>query len=131
QKPAAPAAASLANSGLQAPPHHAGPDAETRHAVQDEFMKSDRAIVVATIAFGMGIDKNNIRYVYHYNLPKTLENSAQEIGRAGRDGRPSVCELLACGVDVMTLENFTFGDTPTPQAIASFLDEVLGQGEAF
>ena len=77
----------------------------------------------------MGIDKSDIRYVYHYNLPKSLENYAQEIGRAGRDGQPSVCELLACPDDATVLENFTFGDTPTPQAVAGLLDHVLGNGQ--
>jgi ATP-dependent DNA helicase RecQ len=106
-------------------------ESENRHEVQDWFMGSSDAVVVATVAFGMGIDKSDIRAVYHYNLPKTLENYAQEIGRAGRDGKASVCELFACGDDVTVLENFTFGDTPTPQAVASLLEEVLGLGAAF
>jgi ATP-dependent DNA helicase RecQ len=75
-------------------------------------MRSEDAIVVATIALGMGIDKPDIRYVYHYNLPKSLENYSQEIGRAGRDGKQSICEILACGDDVTVLENFVYGDTP-------------------
>ena len=86
--------------------------------MQDWCHGSDRNVVVATIAFGMGIDKADIRAVYHYNLPKSLENYAQEIGRAGRDGEPSVCELLACPDDVPTLENFAYGDTPTREALA-------------
>ncbi len=131
QKTAEEVAAALADAGLPATAYHAGLDADTRHAVQDAFMSSPDAIVVATIAFGMGIDKSDIRGVYHYNLPKTLENYAQEIGRAGRDGRPSTCETLACGDDVTVLENFTFGDTPTPEAVASLLDELLGGGDAF
>ena len=86
--------------------------------MQEWWTNSDANVVVATIAFGMGIDKADVRYVYHFNLPKGLESYSQEVGRAGRDGEPSVCEVLACRDDVPTLENFVFGDTPTPEAIA-------------
>jgi ATP-dependent DNA helicase RecQ len=79
----------------------------------------------------MGIDKADVRYVYHYNLPKSLESYSQEIGRAGRDGLPSTVELLACPSDVPTLENFAFGDTPTRTGVRSVLAELLGAGDAF
>ena len=125
QKTAEQVAYRLAQAGLNARAYHAGMDATKRSAVQDWFIQSDHAIVVATIAFGMGIDKADIRYVYHYNLPKSLENYAQEIGRAGRDDKPAICETLACMDDLCTLENFVFGDTPTRQAVASLVDEVL------
>jgi ATP-dependent DNA helicase RecQ len=125
QKTAEDLARALTAAGYPALAYHAGLDAEVRHRVQDEFMQSGSTTVVATIAFGMGIDKADIRAVYHYNLPKGLESYAQEIGRAGRDGLPACCELFACAADMVTLENFAHGDTPTPEAIATFLAEVL------
>jgi ATP-dependent DNA helicase RecQ len=115
----------LASHGLPARPYHAGMKDEERAATQDWWAASERGIVVATIAFGMGIDKADVRFVYHYNLPKGLESYAQEIGRAGRDGAPSVCELLACPDDVPVLENFAYGDTPSREALAALLDELL------
>lgn len=121
----------LARRGFDARAYHAGMKDEDRAAVQDWFAGSDRAIVVATIAFGMGIDKANIRYVYHYNLPKSLENYSQEIGRAGRDGAAALCELLACSDDINTLENFVFGDTPSFASVSSLVREVLQLGDAF
>jgi ATP-dependent DNA helicase RecQ len=118
----------LASQGYFAQAYHAGMKAEERAEVQDAFMASDDMIVVATIAFGMGIDKANIRGVFHYNLPKSLESYMQEIGRAGRDGQPALCELLACSDDLVTLENFSYGDTPTKESIES-LCGVLLQGD--
>ena len=133
QRTAARVAALLSAAGLPARAYHAGMSADDRVAVQDWWTASDRNIVVATIAFGMGIDKADVRYVYHLNLPKGLESYSQEIGRAGRDGLPSTCELLACPDDVPTLENFAFGDTPTREALAALLDEVFAHpaGEQF
>jgi ATP-dependent DNA helicase RecQ len=129
QRTAEQVAERLAAAGFPARAYHAGMEDEERSAVQDWFFSSDRAVVVATIAFGMGIDKANIRYVYHYNLPKSLENYSQEIGRAGRDGEPSTCELFACLEDLNTLENFIYGDTPSLAAVRSLVAEVFGQGE--
>ena len=131
QRTAEDVAEMLEQHGLEARAYHAGMDAERRHDVQDWFMASGTAIVVATIAFGMGIDKADIRYVYHYNVPKSLENYAQETGRAGRDGKASVCEMLACPEDRIRLENFSYGDTPTPDAVRAFVDEVLSKGARF
>jgi len=121
----------LQKNGVNALAYHAGLPDEHRHAAQDSFMDGSVDVIVATIAFGMGIDKADIRAVYHYNLPKTLENYMQETGRAGRDGKTSVCELLACGDDCTVLENFTFGDTPTPQALRQLVDHLLRQGQEF
>lgn len=131
QKTAERVARMLAEAGHEAHAYHAGMKSEERAAVQDGWTTSDRGIVVATIAFGMGIDKADVRYVYHYNLPKSLESYSQEIGRAGRDGEPSVVELLACPDDIPTLENFAYGDTPTETSLRSLVLELLGLGPEF
>jgi ATP-dependent DNA helicase RecQ len=121
----------LGKAGVNAASYHAGLIDERRSEVQERFMRGEIDVMVATIAFGMGIDKADIRAVYHYNLPKTLENYQQEIGRAGRDGARSHCEMLACADDLTVLENFIFGDTPTPQALRQMLDHLLRQGTEF
>ena len=121
----------LAGAGLAARAYHAGLDAAERVDVQEWWASSNEAIVVATIAFGMGIDKPDVRYVYHFNLPKSLESLVQEQGRAGRDGLPSTVEMLACTDDVPVLENFAYGDTPTPAALGRLLDELRALGPAF
>jgi ATP-dependent DNA helicase RecQ len=125
----------LARAGLPARAYHAGLDTEERTAIQDWWMASPAGIVVATIAFGMGIDRASVRYVYHYNLPKSLESYSQEIGRAGRDGGPSTVEMLACPDDIPALENFAYGDTPTEAAlrglVAELLNETSGAGLEF
>ena len=84
-------------------------------------MHGDLNTVVATIAFGMGIDKGNIRKVVHYDLPKSIENYSQEIGRAGRDGHVSICTLIGNRGNVPVLENFVYGDTPEMSGIRSVL----------
>ena len=89
QRTAETVAEALSKRGFPARAYHAGMQNEERNTVQDWFMDSSDSIVVATIAFGMGIDKSNIRYVYHYNLPKSLENYSQEIGpRAATERNP-------------------------------------------
>jgi ATP-dependent DNA helicase RecQ len=121
----------LTQNGQDATAYHAGLKPEDRTTIQDHFMQSPHAVIVATIAFGMGVDKSDIRYVYHYNLPKGLESYSQEIGRAGRDGKPSVCEMLASARDSITLENFSYGDTPDEEAVDAFTRHILDMGEVF
>lgn len=128
QRDAETTAKNLGNNGFNARAYHAGMSAENRAAVQDGFMDSSIEIICATIAFGMGIDKANIRYIYHYHLPKGFESYMQEIGRAGRDGKPSVCELFACADDCTTLENFVYGDTPDAQSIVDIVNAIFDQG---
>jgi ATP-dependent DNA helicase RecQ len=131
QKTAQQVAAQLATAGFPARAYHAGMKSELRNETQEWFLASDDGIIVATIAFGMGIDKSNIRYIYHYNLAKSLENFAQEIGRAGRDGEPSICESLVCLDDLRTLENFVYGDTPSATAIHSLVNDIFSRGDTF
>lgn len=125
QKAAEMIAARLATAGMPARAYHAGMPAEERAAVQDWFQDAAHAVVVATIAFGMGVDKPDIRAVYHYNLPKSLENYSQEIGRAGRDGEPAVCEMLVAADDLSNLENFVYGDTPDRAAVVGLLADIF------
>ncbi len=131
QKRSESVAESLRNAQIDAQAYHAGMKNERRHEIQDWFMGSDSAVVVATIAFGMGIDKADIRKVYHYNLPKSLENYSQETGRAGRDDKPAQCTVFADSADMTTLRNFTYGDTPEPEAIRALTEYILQQPDTF
>ncbi len=131
QKTAESIAETLAASDLPAKPYHAGMDDNVRAQTQQWFNQSDNGIVVATIAFGMGIDKPDIRYVYHFNPPASLEAYAQEIGRAGRDGNDATCELMLVPDDRVVLENFAYGDTPTRHSVGKLIDFVAAQGELF
>ncbi len=98
-------AARLAAEGILAQPYHAGLDASQRHATQEAFARETIDVVVATVAFGMGIDRSNVRLVLHTSLPKSLEAYQQETGRAGRDGLAAQCVLLYSSADVFSWES--------------------------
>jgi ATP-dependent DNA helicase RecQ len=106
-------AASLSKKGHKARAYHAGMNTEDRSAVQEAFLKDEIDVVCATVAFGMGIDKSNVRWVIHYNLPKNLEGFYQEIGRAGRDGLPSDTLLFYSYADVAN--QLKFMDDANPE----------------
>ena len=98
-------AAVLNANGIQADAYHAGLDAEDRHRVQDAFAAEELNVVVATVAFGMGIDRSNVRCVLHTAMPKTIEHYQQETGRAGRDGLEAECVLLYSYADAARWED--------------------------
>src|SRR6476661_8407186 len=106
----------LTAKGLKAGHYHAGMTPLQRGKVQEAFLQDDLQVIVATIAFGMGIDKSNVRWVIHYNLPKNIEGYYQEIGRAGRDGAPATAVLFYSFADVMQMREMVTKDVPARQA---------------
>ncbi|KPX97070.1 ATP-dependent DNA helicase RecQ [Pseudomonas savastanoi pv. nerii] len=125
QKTAEHVAVHLEQNGLPASAYHAGLPNDQRESIQKRFMGGSLNCIVATIAFGMGIDKSDIRNVVHFDLPKSIENYSQEIGRAGRDGGASDCLVLANRDSLNVLENFVYGDTPEREGIARVLEDLL------
>jgi ATP-dependent DNA helicase RecQ len=117
----------LQQQGLQAQAYHAGFKDDIRQKIQQDFMQGKTSIVVATIAFGMGIDKSDIRFVIHYDLPKSIENYSQEIGRAGRDKQNSACFTLANLDGIHTVENFVYADTPERASIDYVLQNIRNE----
>ena len=124
QKTAEDVAEFLCANGINAHPYHAGMDSGQREEIQNKFMDGALNCIVATIAFGMGIDKKDIRRILHYDLPKSIENYSQEIGRSGRDGKPALCEVLANRDSIHILENFIYGDTPEKVSIFQLLKSI-------
>ncbi len=120
----------LQQNGVAASAYHAGLDSDVRQSIQLDFMENRLQVVVATIAFGMGIDKSDIRFVIHYDLPKSIENYSQEIGRGGRDGGIANCTVLANLDGLVTIENFVYGDTPDQVAIQKVIDDIASQDSA-
>ncbi|KAI1429701.1 P-loop containing nucleoside triphosphate hydrolase protein [Xylaria sp. FL1777] len=125
QKQAEDLAERLSKQGHSAACFHAGLPTEKKIQTQDAFMAGSVRVVVATIAFGMGIDKADIRNILHYDISSTIEEYSQQVGRAGRDGKPSFCLLYICRDDFWQRENFVRGDLPSRQSLQNLLEDIF------
>lgn len=117
----------LRKQGFDVAFYHAGMKVDEKILVQDRFMASQIRIIVATIAFGMGIDKADIRNIVHFDLASTVEEYSQQIGRAGRDGKPGHCVVFFCHADLYLRQNFAHGDLPSQQSLLGLLKDVFGR----
>ncbi|MFM2206330.1 MAG: helicase RecQ [Bacteroidota bacterium] len=123
-------ALTLSTNGIRALPYHAGLDAQVRAETQDKFLMEEIDVIVATIAFGMGIDKPDVRFVIHHDIPKSLEGYYQETGRAGRDGREGKCVTFYSFKDIEKLEKFMKGKPVAEQEVGKqLLLETVGFAE--
>jgi superfamily II DNA helicase RecQ len=114
----------LRRKGFNAVHFHAGEKVVYKSTIQDQFLSSDNMIVCATIAFGMGIDKSDIRNVVHFDIPSSIEGYSQQIGRAGRDGKPSNCLFFVCPEDFYQRDVFVYGDLPSIESVRRLVDAV-------